>query len=144
MWRARQTPVVLQSKKYTTALGGGQALLQAARYPAISVLVGISLLRRLDAAVGHESVEAAACAPRAGIHAQGGNAESISELDAAHCVLDVALALIGVRREEGLVRSEARQIQAIAERAALEALQPGVRLIVHLPVQYLDAVEAHL
>src|SRR5262249_14376773 len=64
--------------------------------------------------------------------------------DAMNRVIDVLLALGLVRTEKCLVRGEAHQVEAEQESAALETLQVIVGLGLHLPVQDLDAIEAHL
>ena len=55
----------------------------------------------------------------------------------------LCLPLLAVGRDEPLVRREPHQRQPERVRLAFDLLKRGVRLVLHLDVQDLDAVEAH-
>src|SRR5262249_51781356 len=74
------------------------------------------------------------------------DAHRVGQLDLPDREIDVLLAHVLVGRQERLVRREVAQAHPVEERPALERLEGGVGLVLllHLPVEDLDTVEAHL
>src|SRR5262245_45825357 len=61
-----------------------------------------------------------------------------------NCVVDISLPKIGVGRKKTLMRRKAAQIEPVDERPPLKPLQIALVLILHLAMQQLHAIEAHL
>src|SRR3954451_6783481 len=103
----------------------------------------MALQRWLDALPGHEVVERLDRAPAAGVDPHGGDAQPVGQVDLVERLLDVGAAQVLVGAYEALVGREAHEAQAQRVGPALDALEGGVRLVPHLDVEDLDAVEAH-
>ena len=138
-----EAPVVLQAQHHAALLGPGQQLLDRPDDPAERLLVGVALQGRLDPLLRHEVVERLDRAPAAGVDPHGGDAQPVGQVDLVERLLDVGAPQVRVGADEPLVGREAHQRQAERMGPALDLLEGGVGLVLHLDVEDLDAVEAH-
>ena len=98
---------------------------------------------RLDPLLGHEVVERLDRAPAAGVDPHRGDAQPVGQVDLVERLLDVGAPQVRVGGDEALVGREAHQGQAERVGLALDLLEGGVGLVLHLDVEDLDAVEPH-
>src|SRR5262245_30891905 len=98
---------------------------------------------RLDPLPGHQLVERFDRSPPTGVDPHRGDAQEGCQLDLLKRLLDLGSPQAIVRAHEALMRREAHQGQAERMGPPLDSADRGARLVLHLEVEDLDAVEAH-
>ena len=134
--------MIFQAEHHAALLGPRQEFFERVDHPFERLVVGVTGQRRLDSLLGHELVERLDRTPTAGVDPHGRDAEPVGQVDLVQSFLNVIMPLLPIGCHETLMGRKAHQGQPKRMSLAFELLKGGVRLVLHLNVEDLHAIEA--